>query len=69
MDRFFIANEDTKNKLVSLDKEFKSKFPRVNITHLNRRTVDEWSFIISGPDDDVIHFIDGLVERGIPLDA
>lgn len=68
MDKFFIVGEETKNRLVSIVKGFKDNFPRVNITHLNRRTVDEWSFLISGPENDVIQFIDELRYRGIELE-
>jgi|694.fasta_scaffold79977_4 hypothetical protein len=67
MEKYFIVSEASKDKLLSINKEIPNEFPRVIVSNLNRQTEDTWSFIISGPNDEVTRFIDRLADEGLVL--
>jgi hypothetical protein len=58
MEKYFIINDNNKEKIKSVNDELAGKFPRI-ISQINRQR-NGWAISVSGPDNEVVEYIDKL---------
>lgn len=69
MDKYFIVTEETRKEIMVIENSIKSEFPRLIMRVTRDAKSGGWLISISGTDNDVLAYIDRLVDGGIPLDT